>query len=107
MNIIETFRYVLTKGYYSKTSDNYFNCLERFNLTEPQQRQWICDESCVYHHKNKCPNAKYITYETFLQYLEMIRSFGKEHWKKLQTRNEDEPNTNLIEEENQLVNPLF
>lgn len=102
-----SFRYVLTKGYYYKTTNNYFNCLERFKLTEPQQRQWILDESCVYHYRNKCPNAQYITYEIFLQYLEMIRSIGKDHWKRLVTRNEEEPTAEMIEEGNQLVNSLL
>lgn len=85
--------YVLTKGYYSNTSESYFDGLERFKLTEQQQRQWIYDESCTYHYKGECPNATHITYEHFLVYLEMIRSKGKNHWKKLQARLEKEPVT--------------
>ncbi|KAL5287638.1 hypothetical protein ACFFRR_008500 [Megaselia abdita] len=83
--------YVLTKGYYSNTPESYFDGLERFNLVEPQQRQWICDEMCSYHHKNECPNSTYVTYETFLRYLTMVRGLGRNHWKKLQTRPNDKP----------------
>lgn len=82
----------MTKGYFAGTPESYFNGLERFNLIEPQQRQWICDKSCEYHHKNNCPNASQITYSTFLEYLEMVRSKGKDYWKQLETRrHEEEP----------------
>lgn len=64
--------------------------MERFNLTEPQQRQWISDDTCPYHIKNERFESYHITYETFITHLKMIQGLGVDHWKKLQKRDEEE-----------------
>lgn len=75
--------YTTTKWYYSKNVENFLAFLERYKLTKPIQRQWICDQECNFHHKTDCPNKLYITYKSFLEYLELIRSRGRDHWKTL------------------------
>ncbi|XP_055845675.1 uncharacterized protein LOC129911781 isoform X2 [Episyrphus balteatus] len=84
--------YTTTKLYYSKNIDNFLAFMERYKLTKPIQRQWICDEQCDFHHKTDCPNRLYITYKSFLEYLEMIRSKGKDHWKTLHMEHQKDLN---------------
>ncbi|XP_055371507.1 uncharacterized protein LOC129605643 [Condylostylus longicornis] len=74
--------YVTTKYYYGNREDEFLECLKRLNLYEPVGRQWICDKSWAGH--EHCLNKQIITYEKFLQYLEYIRSKGKDYWKELE-----------------------
>ncbi|XP_037920056.1 uncharacterized protein LOC119657284 isoform X2 [Hermetia illucens] len=74
--------YVTTKYWYASNSENLFHFMERLNLTEPVERQWVRDKTWSEHFE--CPNQMYSSYNSFLEYLEMIRNMGKDHWKTLQ-----------------------
>lgn len=58
--------------------------LERYQLVAPVQRQWVFDKECSYHHRLECPNMQYVTYKSFLEYLEMIHTIGKDYWRSLE-----------------------
>lgn len=84
-------RYVTTKYWYSNNAENIIHYMERLKLTEPLERQWVRDKTWSDHFE--CPNLKmYSSYHSFLDYLDMIRSMGKEHWKRLQLH-EGNPNS--------------
>ncbi|XP_055914047.1 kelch-like protein 3 [Eupeodes corollae] len=84
--------YATTQLYHSNNVDSFLAFMERYKLTKPIQRQWICDQECGFHHKTDCPNRLYITYKSFLEYLEMIRTKGKDHWKTLHMEQQDNLN---------------
>ncbi|XP_055914046.1 uncharacterized protein LOC129947492 isoform X2 [Eupeodes corollae] len=87
--IEEGISYTTTKLYYPKNDENFQAFMERFKLTKPVQRQWIWDPECSFHHKIDCPNRVYITYKSFLEYIEVIRSKGKDYWRSLRVEQEE------------------
>lgn len=64
--------------------------MERLNLTEPVERQWVCDKAWTTPFDS--PNQMYSFYASFLAYLEMIRNMGKDHWRTLECH-EGNPNS--------------
>lgn len=74
--------YVTTKYWYASNSENLFHLMERLNLTEPVERQWIKDKT--WSENFECPNQMYSCYRSFLEYLDMIRKLGTQHWKTLE-----------------------
>ncbi|EDW09186.2 uncharacterized protein LOC6579355 isoform X2 [Drosophila mojavensis] len=49
----------------------------------PEQRRWIYDEKCSYHHDLKCSQRQFITYQQFLSYLESLHETGPDYWRNL------------------------
>lgn len=71
--------------------------MEQLKLTEPIDRQWICDNissANSLHELIPMLNA----YNLFLKYLDLIRSMGREHWRSLQFY-EGDPNKFSISRE--------
>ncbi|XP_055913349.1 uncharacterized protein LOC129946991 [Eupeodes corollae] len=81
--------YSTTQLCHSNNVESFVAFMERYKLTKPIERQWICDQECVFHHRTDCPNRLYITYKSFLEYLEMIRIKGKDHWKTLHVNQQE------------------
>lgn len=77
-------RYTTTQFYYGEKREDFLQFLERFQLLTPMQRQWVFDKECNYHHRLECPNLQYVTYKSFLEYLDMILSIGKDYWRTLE-----------------------
>ncbi|XP_037825196.1 uncharacterized protein LOC119613271 isoform X2 [Lucilia sericata] len=82
--ISDAVTYTTTQFYYGENREEFLHFLERYELTEPMQRQWVFDKECNYHRRLDCPNMEYVTYKSFLEYLEMIRSIGKDYWRSLE-----------------------
>ncbi|KAM7347147.1 uncharacterized protein ACRADG_006807 isoform 3-T3 [Cochliomyia hominivorax] len=76
--------YTTTQLYYGENREEFLHFLERYQLVAPMQRQWVYDKECNYHHRLECPNMQYVTYKSFLEYLEMIRTIGKDYWRSLE-----------------------
>ncbi|XP_046801331.1 uncharacterized protein LOC111684568 [Lucilia cuprina] len=85
--INDAITYTTTQFYYGENREEFLHFLERYQLTEPMQRQWVFDKECNYHRRLGCPNMEYVTYKSFLEYLEMIRSIGKDYWRSLEMDN--------------------
>lgn len=81
-----------TKYWYSNDAETILHYLERLKLTEPLERQWVRDQA--WSDNVDCPNQMYTSYKSFLKYLEMIRSMGKDHWRGLEVH-EGNPNSVL------------
>ncbi|XP_030561827.1 actin-binding protein IPP-like isoform X2 [Drosophila novamexicana] len=57
-----------------------------FQLPEyvvPEQRRWLYDDKCPYHHDLKCSQRQFFTYEQFLTYLQTLHETGPEYWRNL------------------------
>ncbi|TDG47097.1 hypothetical protein AWZ03_006534 [Drosophila navojoa] len=52
-------------------------------LEVPDQRRWVYDEKCSYHHDLKCGQRQLITYAQFLSYLKSLHETGPDHWRNL------------------------
>ncbi|XP_065365467.1 uncharacterized protein LOC135958487 [Calliphora vicina] len=76
--------YTTTQLYYGENREEFLHFLERYQLIAPMQRQWVFDKECKYHHRLECPNMQCVTYNSFLEYLEMIRNIGKDYWRSLE-----------------------
>uniref|UniRef100_A0A1I8PEI8 BTB domain-containing protein n=1 Tax=Stomoxys calcitrans TaxID=35570 RepID=A0A1I8PEI8_STOCA len=80
--------YTTTKSFYGHNREEFLQTIERYNLEKPMLRVWIFDDQCNYHCCLKCPNFHSISYTSFLEYLDMIRTIGKDYWRSLQLSNE-------------------
>lgn len=78
------YSYTTTQLYYGSNRDEFLFYVEKYNLTIPSQRQWLCDRLCKYHHSLDCAKMDFITYKSFLEYLNMIQSRGIDHWKQME-----------------------
>ncbi|KAI9582258.1 hypothetical protein GQX74_015381 [Glossina fuscipes] len=76
--------YTTTQFYYGEKREDFLQFLQRFQLLTPMQRQWVFDKECNYHHRLECPNLQCVTYKSFLDYLEMILTIGKDYWRNLE-----------------------
>lgn len=76
--------YVASQMHYGENRDEFLQFLDRLQLVSPTQRQWIYDKECSYHHRLNSPNIEYTTYKSFLEYLEHIRSVGKDYWRSVE-----------------------
>ncbi|XP_054730191.1 uncharacterized protein LOC129238966 [Anastrepha obliqua] len=76
--------YTTTQLYYGENREEFLHFLERYQLVAPVQRQWVFDKECNYHHRLECPNMQYVTYKSFLEYIEMIHTIGKDYWRSLE-----------------------
>ncbi|XP_004527350.1 uncharacterized protein LOC101463295 isoform X1 [Ceratitis capitata] len=76
--------YNTTQLYYRENREEFLHFLERYQLVAPVQRQWVLDKECSYHHHLECPNMQNVTYKSFLEYLEMIHTIGKDYWRSLE-----------------------
>lgn len=72
-------RLVTAKNLYA-SNVGISNCLERMNLAEPQTRKWMQDKNWTDHFDGSLKSS----YNSFLDYLGQIRSFGPDHWKSIQ-----------------------
>lgn len=73
-------RLVTAKNLYASNVTGISNCLERMNLAEPQARKWVQDKNWTDHFDGSIKSS----YNSFLDYLDKIRSVGPDHWKSLQ-----------------------
>lgn len=90
LNFSFNFSYVTTTYWYASSTETIIHYMERLKLVGPLERQWIRDKT--WSDRFESPNQMYSSYSSFLDYLDMIRTTGKEHWKGLQLH-EGNPNT--------------
>ncbi|KAL9888084.1 uncharacterized protein ACN2A1_010200 [Glossina fuscipes fuscipes] len=79
--INDSITYTAIQFYYGEKREDGLLFLE---LLTPMQRQWVFDKECKYHHRLECPHLQYVTYEPFLEYLEIILSIGIDYWRNLE-----------------------
>lgn len=82
--INDAITYTTTQSHYGGQHDEFMHFLERYQLETPMKRHIIYDKECNYHHYPECPNRFRITYRSFLDYLEMIQTIGKDYWHSLE-----------------------
>lgn len=76
--------YTTTRLCYGSDRDAFMQHLERTGMQPPQQRNWIYDRKCSYHHRLHCHISEEFTYETFLNYLSWLQTQHKNYWQTLE-----------------------
>lgn len=74
--------YVTTKYWYNDNGNTVHHYLERLQFVEPMERQWVVDPLWNAHFEER--NQMCVSYNSFTEYLSMIRSIGVDHWRSLQ-----------------------
>ncbi|KRF97843.1 uncharacterized protein Dwil_GK27293 [Drosophila willistoni] len=49
----------------------------------PEQRKWIYDKECSYHHESNFMHRQFFTYAEFLKYLKSLQEKGPNYWQQL------------------------
>ncbi|TDG38903.1 hypothetical protein AWZ03_014675 [Drosophila navojoa] len=76
--------YTTTRLCYGADRDAFLQHLERTGMQPPQQRSWIYDGQCCYHHRLHCHIAEEFTYDTFLNYLNCLQRQHMNYWQTLE-----------------------
>lgn len=76
--------YTTTRLCYGSDRDAFMLHLERTGMQPPEQRNWIYDRECTYHHRLHCQISDEFPYEAFIGYLSWLQTQHGDYWQSLE-----------------------